>query len=225
LGTSTKAKVITIDGPSGSGKGTLSYLLAKKLGFHLLDSGALYRLVALAVEKQRVDINDQEQVAKIAAELDVRFEGEESMCTYLAGEDVTAAIRNEKISMNASVVAAYPLVREALLTRQRAFCQEPGLIADGRDMGTTVFPHADIKIFLTASAQARAQRRYQQLIAKGEQVDLSLLIKDIQERDERDSKRAVSPLKPAPDAIVLDSTQMSIDQVLETMLNTVNASK
>lgn len=225
MGTSTKAKVITIDGPSGSGKGTLSYLLAKKLGFHLLDSGALYRLVALAVEKQRVDINDQEQVAKIAAELDVRFEGEESMCTYLAGEDVTAAIRNEKISMNASVVAAYPLVREALLTRQRAFCQEPGLIADGRDMGTTVFPHADIKIFLTASAQARAQRRYQQLIAKGEQVDLSLLIKDIQERDERDSKRAVSPLKPAPDAIVLDSTQMSIDQVLETMLNTVNASK
>jgi cytidylate kinase len=225
LGTSTKAKVITIDGPSGSGKGTLSYLLAKKLGFHLLDSGALYRLVALAVEKQRVDINDQEQVAKIAAELDVRFEGEESMCAYLAGEDVTAAIRNEKISMNASVVAAYPLVREALLTRQRAFCQEPGLIADGRDMGTTVFPHADIKIFLTASAQARAQRRYQQLIAKGEQVDLSLLIKDIQERDERDSKRAVSPLKPAPDAIVLDSTQMSIDQVLETMLNTVNASK
>lgn len=225
MGTSTKAKVITIDGPSGSGKGTLSYLLAKKLGFHLLDSGALYRLVALAVEKQRVDINDQEQVAKIAAELDVRFEGEESMCAYLAGEDVTAAIRNEKISMNASVVAAYPLVREALLTRQRAFCQEPGLIADGRDMGTTVFPHADIKIFLTASAQARAQRRYQQLIAKGEQVDLSLLIKDIQERDERDSKRAVSPLKPAPDAIVLDSTQMSIDQVLETMLNTVNASK
>lgn len=225
MGTSTKAKVITIDGPSGSGKGTLSYLLAKKLGFHLLDSGALYRLVALAVEEQRVDINDQEQVAKIAAELDVRFEGEESMCTYLAGEDVTAAIRNEKISMNASVVAAYPLVREALLTRQRAFCQEPGLIADGRDMGTTVFPHADIKIFLTASAQARAQRRYQQLIAKGEQVDLSLLIKDIQERDERDSKRAVSPLKPAPDAIVLDSTQMSIDQVLETMLNTVNASK
>lgn len=225
MGTSTKAKVITIDGPSGSGKGTLSYLLAKKLGFHLLDSGALYRLVALAVEKQRVDINDQEQVAKIAAELDVRFEGEESMCAYLAGEDVTAAIRNEKISMNASVVAAYPLVREALLTRQRAFCQAPGLIADGRDMGTTVFPHADIKIFLTASAQARAQRRYQQLLAKGEQVDLSLLIKDIQERDERDSKRAVSPLKPAPDAIVLDSTQMSIDQVLETMLNTVNASK
>ena len=225
MGTSIKSKVITIDGPSGSGKGTLSYLLAKKLGFHLLDSGALYRLVALAVEKQGVDINDQQQVAKIAAELDVRFDGEESMCTYLAGEDVSTAIRNEKISMNASVVAAYPLVREALLTRQRAFCQAPGLIADGRDMGTTVFPDADTKIFLTASAQARAERRYKQLLAKGEEVDLASLIKDIEERDERDSKRAVSPLKPAPDAIVLDSTQMSIDEVLDTMLNMVNASR
>lgn len=225
MGTSIKSKVITIDGPSGSGKGTLSYLLAKRLGFHLLDSGALYRLVALAVEKRGVDINDQQQVAKIAAELDVRFDGEESMCTYLAGEDVTTAIRNEKISMNASVVAAYPLVREALLTRQRAFCQAPGLIADGRDMGTTVFPNADTKIFLTASAQARAERRYKQLLAKGEEVDLASLIKDIEERDERDSKRAVSPLKPAPDAIVLDSTQMSIDEVLDTMLNMVNASR
>lgn len=219
-----KPDVITIDGPSGSGKGTLSQLLAKKLGFHLLDSGALYRLVALAMVKRGVDPQDQNKVAAIAAELGARFDSTgEATCIYLEDEDVTQAIRSEVISMNASLVAAYPAVREALLTRQREFRQHPGLVADGRDMGTTVFPDAPIKIFLTASAEARAKRRYQQLIEKGESVDMKSLIKDIQERDERDSQRTVSPLKPAVDAIVLDSTQMSIGGVLETMLAFVKA--
>lgn len=218
--------VITIDGPSGSGKGTLSQLLAKKIGFHLLDSGALYRLVALAALKQGVNIQDEQQVEKVAAQLDVRFDiTAEHTRILLSGEDVTRAIRSEIISMNASVVAAYPGVREALLKRQRDFRQLPGLVADGRDMGTTVFPDADIKIFLTASAEARAQRRYKQLVEKGEPVDINALIKDIQERDERDSKRTVSPLKPAADAILLDSTQMTIEEVLEAMLNLVKGGK
>ncbi|HTF85892.1 (d)CMP kinase [Cellvibrio sp. ARAG 10.3] len=218
--------VITIDGPSGSGKGTLSQLLAKKIGFHLLDSGALYRLVALAALKQGVNIQDEQQVEKVAAQLDVRFDiTAEHTRILLSDEDVTRAIRSEIISMNASVVAAYPGVREALLKRQRDFRQLPGLVADGRDMGTTVFPDADIKIFLTASAEARAQRRYKQLVEKGESVDINALIKDIQERDERDSKRTVSPLKPAADAILLDSTQMTIEEVLEAMLNLVKGGK
>ena len=218
--------VITIDGPSGSGKGTLSQLLAKKIGFHLLDSGALYRLVALAALKQGVNIQDEQQVEKVAAQLDVRFDiTAEHTRILLSDEDVTRAIRSEIISMNASVVAAYPGVREALLKRQRDFRQLPGLVADGRDMGTTVFPDADIKIFLTASAEARAQRRYKQLVEKGEPVDINALIKDIQERDERDSKRTVSPLKPAADAILLDSTQMTIEEVLEAMLNLVKGGK
>ncbi len=223
IGTPT---VIAIDGPSGSGKGTLSQLLAKKIGFHLLDSGALYRLVALAALKQGVNIQDERQVEQVAAQLDVRFDiTDESTRILLSGEDVTSAIRNEIISMNASVVAAYPGVREALLKRQRDFRQLPGLVADGRDMGTTVFPDADIKIFLTASAEARAQRRYKQLVEKGESVDMNALIKDIQERDERDSKRTVSPLKPAADAILLDSTQMTIEEVLEAMLSLVKGAK
>lgn len=223
IGTPT---VIAIDGPSGSGKGTLSQLLAKKIGFHLLDSGALYRLVALAALKQGVNIQDERQIEQVAAQLDVRFDiTDESTRILLSGEDVTSAIRNEIISMNASVVAAYPGVREALLKRQRDFRQLPGLVADGRDMGTTVFPDADIKIFLTASAEARAQRRYKQLVEKGESVDMNALIKDIQERDERDSKRTVSPLKPAADAILLDSTQMTIEEVLEAMLSLVKGAK
>lgn len=223
IGTPT---VIAIDGPSGSGKGTLSQLLAKKIGFHLLDSGALYRLVALAALKQDDNIQDERQVEQVAAQLDVRFDiTDESTRILLSGEDVTSAIRNEIISMNASVVAAYPGVREALLKRQRDFRQLPGLVADGRDMGTTVFPDADIKIFLTASAEARAQRRYKQLVEKGESVDMNALIKDIQERDERDSKRTVSPLKPAADAILLDSTQMTIEEVLEAMLSLVKGAK
>lgn len=216
--------VITIDGPSGAGKGTLSQLVARHLGYHLLDSGALYRLVALAVQQSGVDITNEAAVAKVAANLNVSFDvsGERTRI-ILAGRDVSNDIRAEVISMNASIVAAYPSVREALLMRQRAFRQTPGLVADGRDMGTEVFTDARVKIFLTASAEARAERRYQQLLAKGEQVDMAALVKDIEARDERDSNRAVSPLKPAVDAVVIDSTAMTIEQVLQAMLNLVKS--
>jgi cytidylate kinase len=217
-------QVITIDGPSGAGKGTLSQLLAKRLGYHLLDSGALYRLVALAAHQQGIDLADEQKVSAIAAALDVRFDTTgQSTQTLLAGNDVTHAIRSEIVGMNASVVAAYPGVRSALFLRQRAFRQPPGLVADGRDMGTHVFTDANVKIFLTASAQARAERRYQQLLAKGEPVDMAMLVKDIEARDERDSTRAISPLRPAADAYVIDSTELDIEGVLNAMLKLVSA--
>ncbi|HWV16277.1 MAG TPA: (d)CMP kinase [Cellvibrio sp.] len=220
---SNSTVVIAIDGPSGSGKGTLSQLLAKRLGYHLLDSGALYRLVALAAVKQSADLNDEAAVAAIAASLDVRFAVEgDKVATLLAGQDVTAAIRQEEVGMNASLVAAYPQVRAALLQRQKDFAQAPGLVADGRDMGTSVFPDAAVKIFLTASAEARAERRYKQLHQKGANVNMAELVKDIQARDERDTKRAVSPLVPAADALFLDSTEMTIEQVLNRILSRVS---
>lgn len=219
----SKIRVITIDGPSGAGKGTLSQLLAKELGFHLLDSGALYRLVALAVQNQGVDINNEAVVADIAAALEVTFDARgETTRIVLSGRDVTHDIRTELVGMNASIVAAYPDVRRALLTRQRAFKQTPGLVADGRDMGTQVFTDADVKIFLTASAEARAERRFLQLQAKGDQVDMENLVRDIQERDERDSNRAISPLRPAVDAVVIDSTGMTIAEVLLAMRSLVH---
>lgn len=218
----TAVPVVTIDGPSGSGKGTLSQLLAQNLKYHLLDSGALYRLVALAASRQGVDPQSQDEVAIVAATLDVQFDvSGEAMCVRLEGQDVTTAIRSEEISRLASVVAAHPLVREALLQRQRDFWRGPGLVADGRDMGTVVFPDAQVKIFLTASAHARAERRYKQLEERGERVDMAQLVEDIQARDQRDRERAVSPLKPAEDAIILDSTEMSIGQVLAAMLSYV----
>lgn len=212
--------VITIDGPSGSGKGTLSQMLARHLGYHLLDSGALYRLVALAVMKKGIDLNNEEVVGQVALGLDVIFslENDESAQILLEGVTVTDAIRQEAVSMAASKVAAYPSVRAALLERQRAFAVAPGLIADGRDMGTTVFPAAQVKLFLTASAEARAERRYKQLCIKGESVSMAELVRDIRERDERDSNRAVSPLKPAGDAVIIDSTAMTIDEVFTKML-------
>lgn len=212
--------VITIDGPSGSGKGTLSQMLARHLNYHLLDSGALYRLVALAAIKKGVNLDDEQAVSEIAFTLDVMFslDAEQSAQILLNGEGVTDAIRIESVGMAASKVAAFPKVRAALLERQRAFAVMPGLVADGRDMGTTVFPDAQKKLFLTASPEARADRRYKQLSAKGESVDLAELVKDIRERDERDSSRAISPLRPADDAIVIDSTSMSIDQVFTKML-------
>ncbi len=214
--------VVTIDGPSGSGKGTLSVMLAKHLGFHLLDSGALYRLVALAAMNQAIDIQDESAAAEIAAHLDVYFSVEgDKTCILLSGLDVSDAIRAETVGMNASVVAAYPKVRAALLERQRAFAMAPGLVADGRDMGTTVFPSAQTKLFLTASAEARAERRFKQLVAKGAEVDMAALVKDIRERDERDSTRAVSPLKPADDALFIDSTNLTIEQVFAVMLSAV----
>lgn len=211
--------VITIDGPSGAGKGTLSQMLASYTGYHLLDSGALYRLVALAALNSGVDLNNEQLVAQIALTLDVVFKVSGNRTTILlAGRDATSAIRQESVSMAASQIAAYPAVRAALLERQREFAVLPGLIADGRDMGTTVFPAAQTKLFLTASAEARAERRYKQLVAKGDPVEMASLIKDIQERDERDSNRAVSPLRPAEDAIVIDSTSMTIEQVFAEML-------
>jgi CMP/dCMP kinase len=215
--------VITIDGPSGSGKGTLSQLVAKHLGFHLLDSGALYRLVALSALNQRVDVQDPIGITEIAAKLDVKFDVQgESTLVYLQGRDVTGAIRDENVGMNASIVAAYPAVRNALLQRQKDFAVAPGLVADGRDMGTTVFPLAPIKIFLTASAEVRAERRYIQLQQKGIKVEMSDLVSDIKARDERDINRETSPLKPAGDAIVLDSTSLSIEQVRNNILTLVN---
>jgi len=212
--------VITIDGPSGSGKGTLSQMLARHLGYHLLDSGALYRLVALAAMKKGIDLHDELAVSQVASELNVIFSLEDDMSAQilLDGIGVTDAIRQEAVSMGASQVAAYPGVRVALLERQRAIAVAPGLVADGRDMGTTVFPNAKAKLFLTASAEARAERRYRQLCAKGESVDMAELVRDIRERDERDSNRAISPLKPAGDAVIIDSTAMTIDEVFANML-------
>ncbi|KPZ13187.1 (d)CMP kinase [Pseudomonas syringae group genomosp. 3] len=219
-----KAPVITIDGPSGSGKGTVAGLLAKKLGWCLLDSGALYRLLAFAAHNHGVDLTNEEALKLLAAHLDVQFEttaAGQGQRIILEGEDVTQAIRNEQIGSGASQVASLPAVRDALLMRQRAFQEEPGLVADGRDMGTVVFPDAPLKIFLTASAEERARRRYLQLKAKGDDVSLSSLLDEICARDERDTQRAVAPLKSAHDAIQLDSTELSIEQVLERILSEI----
>lgn len=211
--------VVTIDGPSGAGKGTICQLLASRLGFHLLDSGALYRLTALAAEKQSVDFADSDALAKVAAGLDVVFQpADGGVKVVLAGEDVTSAIRQEHVGMNASKVAACQPVRDALLQRQRDFAQAPGLVADGRDMGTTVFPQAAVKVFLTASAAERAQRRVLQLESAGQVADYAKILQDIEVRDKQDRERASSPLKPADDAVELDSTELTIEQVLQQVL-------
>lgn len=219
-----QAPVITIDGPSGSGKGTVAGLLAQRLGWCLLDSGALYRLLAFAARNHGVDLTNEEAMKVLAAHLDVQFvavaDGQ-GQRIILEGEEVTDAIRNEQIGAGASQVAALPAVREALLQRQRAFLEMPGLVADGRDMGTVVFPEAPLKVFLTASAEERARRRYLQLKAKGDDVNLASLLDEIRARDERDIQRAVAPLKPAADAIQLDSTELSIEQVLQRILSEV----
>jgi cytidylate kinase len=214
------APVITIDGPSGAGKGTLCKAMAESLQWHLLDSGAIYRVLALAALHHQVDIESEEALVPIAAHLDVRFlsvNGE--MQVVLEGEDVTGEIRTQEVSNTASRVAAFPRVREALLRRQRAFREEPGLIADGRDMGTVVFPDAPVKIFLDASSEERAHRRMLQLQEKGFNVNFDRLLSEIKERDDRDRNRAIAPLVPATDALVLDSTSMSIEQVIEKALD------
>lgn len=214
--------VITVDGPSGSGKGTICQLLAKELGFHLLDSGALYRLTAVACVEKGVDLQDENAAALVARHLNVSFTpSDNGVIAVLDGKDVTADIRKEAAGMGASVVAAHIPVRQALLERQRGFEQLPGLIADGRDMGTVVFPQAVVKVFLTASAEERADRRYKQLLERGESANLRALLDDIIARDQRDTQRSASPLKAADDALVIDSTSMPITEVLDTVLNKV----
>ena len=212
---SDQAPIITIDGPGGAGKGTISRLVACQLGWHLLDSGAMYRVTALAAGKQGVDIADIEAVTAVAKGLDVVFEPcDDGVSVLLAGEDVSAEVRTEACGELASRVAAMGSVREALLARQRAFQEAPGLVADGRDMGTVVFPAAELKIYLTASAEERARRRHKQLIDKGIDVNLARLLEDIEQRDRRDMERQVAPLKPAEDAVVVDTTMMTIEQVV-----------
>jgi cytidylate kinase len=207
--------VITIDGPSASGKGTVAERVAAELGFHFLDSGALYRLTALSALKHGVAFDDEDRVAGLAAMLPATFR---DGAVWLADENVTDAIRAEAVGEGASKVAALPAVRAALLDRQRAYRQAPGLVADGRDMGTVVFADAVAKVFLTASAEARAERRYKQLIEKGNSASLPALVADMQARDARDTARAVAPLKPAPDALLLDTTHMDVASAVRTVL-------
>jgi CMP/dCMP kinase len=219
----SRVPILTIDGPSGSGKGTVSRAAARALGWGLLDSGALYRLVALAGKQAGVDLAAGTALGEIALQFDIRFgsnaAGEELV--WLDGEDVTGAIRTEQAGNDASKVASLPPVRAALLDRQRRFAQPPGLVADGRDMGTTVFPQADVKIFLTASAAERAARRHKQLKEKGVAANLAALSLEIAERDERDSKRSVSPLVASADAVLLDTTGMSVEAVVADVLRHV----
>jgi cytidylate kinase len=212
--------VIAIDGPSGSGKGTVCRIIAERLGWHLLDSGALYRLTALAGAARGLDPADEPAHARLAAALDVRFEVDErgGERVLLDGRDVTQQLRAETTGNMASVVAAMPSVRAALLGRQRAFAAPPGLVADGRDMGTVVFPAAGLKVFLTASAEERARRRYNQLKEKGLAANLAGLSQEILERDRRDSARSVAPLRPATDAVVIDSTGITVDDVVNRIL-------
>jgi len=207
--------VITVDGPSGAGKGTVAKLLAEQLNFKILDSGALYRLTGLLVNRAGNGFDNEAQAAELASSMQVEFTADG---VILNGEDVSLAIRTESAGNDASKVAAMPAVRAALLDWQKAFAKMPGLIADGRDMGTTVFPQAPLKIFLTASAEERAQRRHKQLNEKGISSSIAALAAEIAERDERDRTRATSPLVPADDAIVIDSTSLSIDEVVQQIL-------
>jgi cytidylate kinase len=212
----TPVPVIAIDGPAASGKGTIAAGVARALGFRYLDSGALYRLVALKALRAGVALDDEWALAQVAAGLDVAFD---AGGVRLDGADATESIRSEIVSAGASRVAAHPAVRAALLSRQRAFRQPPGLVAEGRDMGTVVFPDALAKVFVTATPEERARRRYKQLIAKGISITMDSLLRDIRERDERDASRAAAPLRPASDAVTLDTTDLTIDAALGAVLD------
>ncbi|MGE0624737.1 MAG: (d)CMP kinase [Pseudomonadales bacterium] len=213
---SSRVPVIAIDGPSGSGKGTVAALVAERLGWHLLDSGALYRIVAAVALARSIPLDDEAALAAMAVGLDIRFEGG---VVNVDGDDLTEEIRTEPVSAAASRVAALGAVRRAILAAQRAMRRQPGLVADGRDMGTVVFPDAELKVYLDASARVRAERRYNQLKNKGLSVNFRALLANLEERDARDKERAVSPLVPAPDALIIDSTNLGIDEVLDRVLN------
>ena len=217
-------KIITIDGPSGSGKGTVSRMIADKLSFNYLDSGALYRLLTIAASRRKVDTNEVTALSMLAEHMDIRFitSADGQFKALLEEEDVTNEMRTEDTGVHASKIAAYNEVRGALLKRQRSFACGEGLIADGRDMGTVVFPEADLKIYLTASIDERANRRYKELIEKGEDVSLRALAEQVRARDEGDMNREVSPLVAAEDAIELDSSLMSAKEVLETVLHIID---
>lgn len=214
----TTIPVICIDGPTASGKGTLASILAKELGYHLLDSGALYRITALAAQQQglAIVVANEHAIADLIKTLDIEFVEDKVILNQI---DVTAAIRTEEVGMNASTVSSFPQVRLALVDLQKSFQRQPGLIADGRDMGTVIFPHAALKIFLTAGAEQRAQRRFDQLTSKGVSVDYGALLGTLKARDAQDSSRSVAPLKPAEDAILLDNSDLSIAQSVELVLD------
>lgn len=214
--------VIAIDGPGGSGKGTIAMRLAQDLGWHLLDSGALYRIVAVAAMERAIEADNEPALGELAGHLDVSFSftGDE-VAILLDGKKVTGKVRSEEAGALASKIAAVPAVRAALVHRQRAFRRLPGLVADGRDMGTVIFPDAGLKIFLTASVEARAGRRYKQLKEKGESVNLTRLFREIKARDLRDQSRSIAPLRPAEDAVIIDSTNMSIDEVFNKVVSLI----
>ena len=221
---SDSVPVVAIDGPSGTGKGTVAAHIASSLGFQLLDSGSLYRILGIATLKAGISLEHPEAVANLAHTLDIQFDPDTPGKVLLNGEDVSLEIRTDKGSEMASLVGAIPEARDALLERQLAFRKPPGLVADGRDMGTVVFPDAKPKIYLTASPEERAQRRYKQLIDKGIDAILPALLQDLKERDARDSEREISPLRPASDAIVLDTTELSEQQVIDQVMSLINVS-
>ncbi len=213
--------VLTIDGPSGAGKGTVSRLVAKTLGWHYLDSGSIYRSLAVALAQQAVDLTHTEAIVNVATAMVLAFDCGDELRVTLNGEDITPLLSLENTGHVASIVAALPEVRAVLLQKQKDFKQHPGLVADGRDMGTVVFPEAENKVFLTASAVKRAERRYKQLIEKGIDANLSRLTKDIEERDRRDMERTTAPLAMASGALFIDSSEMTIHTVIEEVLNLV----